>query len=129
MIENFDSVIAEIIQGEAEILGQVGMETVAGCIATQIEHGWTRERIAASWTARQAPTPAAWTLAERLLSGNVQANGFEVCLSLADVIKLGCGPGEIVVEKPGTPWALNLFRTWPVRTGATTPTWGGTSNE
>jgi hypothetical protein len=110
---DFVDIVAEIITGEAEVLGVVGMTTVAGCIATQTEHGWTPERIAASWTARKAAGPVAYYLAQQVVRGEVWPNGFECCLSLADTIKLGCGNGEIIVARRGTPYELHLWREYP----------------
>ena len=48
------TLLAAIIQGEAAVLGPIGMYAVAGCLATQIDADWLPHEIESAWYGREA---------------------------------------------------------------------------
>lgn len=106
------SVLSAIIQGEAAVLGPIGMYAVAGCLATQLDAGWLAYEIESAWYGRAEPEEYATHLAQMVDTGKIPANGYLHCLSLDDVTEMGVR-GELIIAATGTPYELHLFRSWP----------------
>jgi len=104
--------LASILQGEAAVLGPIGMYAVAGCLATQIDAGWLPREIESAWYGRARPGECAVHLAQMIESEQIPANGYLYCLSQDDVTKMGVR-GELIISATGTPFELHLFKTWP----------------
>lgn len=105
--------LAAIIQGEAAVLGPIGMYAVAGCLATQLDADWLPDEIESVWYGRAEPDEYAVWLAQAIESELIPTNGYLYCLSLNDISDLGFPPGELVVSLTGKPYQLHLFRSWP----------------
>lgn len=106
-------ILASIIQGEAAILGPIGMYAVAGCLTTQLDAGWLPYEIESAWYGREEPGSYALYLAEMIDAGRMPANGYLYCLSKQDIDKAAYDIGELVVSATGTPYQLHLFKEWP----------------
>jgi hypothetical protein len=116
--EEQESVLASIIQGEADERGEwtAGLEAVAGTIATRFAHGQKMARILREYRgrAKAALTPKALELAAALVARTWPASGYEFVLSDADVVyltKVGTPPKVIErIENPANGLGLNLVR-------------------
>ncbi len=105
--------LAAIIQGEAEVMGRVGMEAVAGVIATQIDAGWYPYEINSKWYGRAQPSDVAMELADKILEGTQEASGHLYCMSNEDVRLKSYAPGDKIVSIPGISHQLHLYEEYP----------------
>lgn len=106
-------IYASIIQGEAGVLGPVGMYAVATVISSQISANWYIHDIESCWYGRAEPSGYACLLGELLTSGTIPASGYLYCMSRQDVNENKWHRGDLVISARGTNYELHLYKEYP----------------
>jgi hypothetical protein len=109
---------AQIIQGEAGVIGDDGMKAVAAVLAGDLHIGLTAESIAGRWMGRAEPSPRAEELAAAVVAGTVSPSRFRYVMSQQDVWHKGWTNGDAVIRK-SPKLALHLYKKWPQASGFT----------